>query len=363
MLETHLEDIAARYEELNRLLAQPDVASDPDQLRRYAREHARLESIVQAWRQQQQATQELEEAQELLKDDDEEMRALASAEIKRLEATLLTLDEDIKLLLLPTDPLDEKNTLLEIRAGTGGDEAGLFAGDLLRMYERYADRRGWRLELLSASTLPIGGFKEVIALVSGEDVYSRMKFEGGVHRVQRVPATESQGRIHTSACTVAIMPEADAVDVDIDDNDLRIDFYRASGAGGQHVNKTDSAVRITHLPTNTVVQCQDEKSQHKNKARAMKILASRLLERQLAAQHSEQSAARRAQVGSGDRSERIRTYNYPQNRVTDHRIGLTLYKLDGIVEGDLDHVLDPLLAHFQAEALKAMGLVDANAQA
>ena len=352
----HLRDIELRFEEVNQLLAQPDVASNPKEYGRYAREHAHLSTVVAAFRAFQAAQSELDEANELLEDDDREMRSMAHDEVVRLKPLLEKLEEDIKLLLLPRDPLDAKNTLLEIRAGSGGDEAGIFAGDLFRMYSRFADKVGWKVEVMSSSTSAAGGFKEVIALISGKEVYSRLKYEGGVHRVQRVPATESQGRIHTSACTVAIMPEADDVDVQINDGDLRIDTYRASGAGGQHVNKTESAVRITHIPTNIVVQCQDEKSQHKNKAKAMKVLGAKLLEKEREERHADMSAERRSQVGSGDRSERIRTYNYPQNRVTDHRINLTQYKLDQIVEGSLALMVDPLIAHFQAEALKEQGI-------
>ena len=351
----HLQDIEHRFEEVNRLLGQPDVASNPKEYRRYAREHAHLSGVVEAFRAFKDAQAGLSEAHELLSDEDREMRALAQAEVDRLKPEIERLRQALRLLLLPKDPLDEKNTMLEIRAGTGGDEAGIFTGDLFRMYSRFAAVQGWNVEVMDASPSPAGGFKEIIALISGEAVYSRLKYEGGVHRVQRVPATEAQGRIHTSACTVAIMPEANEVDVEVNDADLRVDVFRASGAGGQHVNKPESAVRITHIPTGLVVQCQDEKSQHKNKAKAMKVLMARLLEQQIEAQHSEMSAERRAQVGSGDRSERIRTYNFPQNRITDHRIGLTIYKLDQIVEGALSEVLDPLQAHFQAEALKAFG--------
>jgi peptide chain release factor 1 len=352
----HLRDIELRFEEVNQLLAQPDVVSNPKEYGRYAREHAHLSTVVVAFRAFQEAQEELQEAQDLLEDDDKEMRSMAQDEIVRIKPLLERLEGEIKLLLLPKDPLDEKNTLLEIRAGTGGDEAGIFAGDLFRMYSRFADKVGWKVEIMSSSGSAAGGFKEVIALISGNQVYSRLKYEGGVHRVQRVPATESQGRIHTSACTVAIMPEADDVDVQINDGDLRIDTYRASGAGGQHVNKTESAVRITHVPTGIVAQCQDEKSQHKNKAKAMKVLSAKLLEKERTELHDEISAERRSQVGSGDRSERIRTYNYPQNRVTDHRIGLTLYKLDQVVEGSLVLMVEPLVAHFQAEALKEQGI-------
>ncbi len=351
----HLQDIEARFEELGQLLATPEIATNPQQFRKYAREHSHLEELVTAWRRHQSAQAELEENRELLQDDDPEMRDMARSEEARLKGELEELIQQIRILLIPRDPLDEKNTIVEVRAGTGGDEAALFAGDLFRMFVRYAERRGWKTEILGSSSPDVGGFKEVSVLITGEDVYSRLKFEGGVHRVQRVPATESQGRIHTSACTVAIMVEADDVEVTVRTEDLRIDTFRASGAGGQHVNMTDSAIRITHLPSGLVVSCQDEKSQHKNKAKAMKVLQARLFEQERAAQEAELADARRSQVGSGDRSERIRTYNYPQNRVTDHRIGLTLYKLDQIVNGDLDEVLNPLLAHFQAEALNKLG--------
>lgn len=289
----------------------------------------------------------------MLYDSDSEIRAMAQEEIKLIEAELPDVEHRLTILLLPKDPLDEKNILLEIRAGTGGEEASLFVADLFRMYSRYAETMGWRVELLSGSESDAGGFKEIIALIAGDNVYSRLKFESGTHRVQRVPATEAQGRIHTSAATVAIMPEADEVDVEIRSEDLRIDVFRASGAGGQHVNKTESAVRITHIPSGLVVSCQDEKSQHKNKAKAMKVLASRLLQHEQERASSEIADARRALVGSGDRSERIRTYNFPQSRVTDHRINLTLYSLDKVMEGEIHTLLDALLTHAQAEALKA----------
>jgi peptide chain release factor 1 len=355
VFEAQLRDIEDRYQEVNLMLASPEVASNPSEYRKYATEYARLREIVGVWRALRGCRDELAENEALLGDDDAEMRELAGAEKARLDARIEELDAQIRQLLIPKDPLDEKNTLLEIRAGTGGDEAALFAGDLFRMYLRYAESRGWKVEVMSANRPDVGGFKEVIVLIAGAHVYSRLKYEGGVHRVQRVPATESQGRIHTSACTVAVMPEAEAVDVQIDDSDLRIDTFRASGAGGQHVNKTESAIRITHLPSGLVVSCQDEKSQHKNKARALKILGSRLLAHERQVQAAGIADVRRQQVGSGDRSERIRTYNYPQNRVTDHRIGLTLYKLDQIVEGSLDEVLDPLVQHHQAEALRHSG--------
>lgn len=351
-----LRELEARYEEVGRLLGTPDIATNPKKFRQYATEHAHLEEVVMAYRRHKKAGEELEENRELLQDDDPEMRDMAKAEDSRLKEEIEELTQKIHILLLPKDPLDGKNTILEIRAGTGGDEAALFCGDLLRMYLRYAERVGWKTEILSSNPTDIGGFKEISILVSGESVYSKLKFEGGVHRVQRVPATESQGRIHTSACTVAIMAEVDDVEIEIRKEDLRIDTFRASGAGGQHVNKTESAIRITHIPTGIVAACQDEKSQHKNKSKALKILQARLFEQERVAREQEVSENRRSQVGSGDRSERIRTYNYPQNRVTDHRIGLTVYKLDQIVEGDLGEVLTPLLSHFQAEALKQMGV-------
>jgi peptide chain release factor 1 len=296
--------------------------------------------------------EEIENNRSLLADPDQEMRRLAREEIDSLTLDLEKLGENLKVLLLPKDPNDEKNILLEIRAGTGGEEAALFAGDLFRMYSRYAELNRWKIEILSQSVTGIGGVKEIIVLVEGQMVYSRLKYESGVHRVQRVPETEAQGRIHTSAVTVAILPEAEEIDVDINPEDLRIDVYRSSGHGGQHVNTMDSAVRITHLPTGIVVTCQDEKSQHKNKAKAMKVLLSRLLDRQQAEQQSKISEERRNMVGSGDRSERIRTYNFPQGRATDHRIGLTLYKLEEVLRGELDLLIDPLTTYFQTEALK-----------
>ena len=308
--------------------------------------------MVDLFRQYRSLSQELEENKQLLHDDDADIHQLALEEVHRLEADLPNIEHKLKVQLLPTDPLDEKNTILEIRAGTGGEEAALFAADLFRMYSRYAELKGWKAEIMSESPSESGGYKEIICLITGDRVYSRLKFEAGAHRVQRVPATEAQGRIHTSAATVAVMPEAEEVDVEIKPDDLRIDIYRASGAGGQHVNKTESAVRITHIPTGTVVTCQDERSQHKNKARAMKVLASRILAAERARQSSELSADRKAQVGSGDRSERIRTYNFPQGRCTDHRINLTLYSLDRIMEGELTPLFDALSTAAQTEALK-----------
>ncbi len=309
--------------------------------------------MVTAYREHKKLSRDLEENQELAQDPDPEMRELAQAEVKSIREALPALEDHLKLLLLPRDPMDEKNVLIEIRAGTGGEEAALFAGDLFRMYCRYAETKRWKVEMMSASETGSGGYKEVIASISGDKVYSRLKYESGAHRVQRVPATESQGRIHTSAVTVAIMPEAEEVDVAIDPNDLRIAVYRSSGPGGQSVNTTDSAVRVTHIPSGLVVICQDEKSQHKNKAKALKVLRARLLQAEQEKQRQEQEANRRSQVGTGDRSERIRTYNFPQGRVTDHRINLTLYRLESVLEGDMDELCDALITHYQGEALKA----------
>jgi peptide chain release factor 1 len=347
-----LREIEARFDHLEKELAKPEVISDQSVYQRHMKEHSGLLPIVTAYRSYKDAWEELEGSRSLLEDGDSEIRKLARDEIQGLEETLERLEAELKVLLLPKDPNDEKNIILEIRAGTGGEEAALFAADLFRMYGRYAELRGWRTEILSVSDTGIGGFKEVILLVQGQKAYSRLKHEGGVHRVQRVPETETQGRIHTSAVTVAVLPEAEEVDVEINPEDLRVDVFRASGHGGQHVNVTDSAVRITHMPTGLVVSCQDEKSQHKNKAKAMKVLRSRMLDRQQAEQQSRITEERRSMVGSGDRSEKIRTYNFPQGRVSDHRIGLTLYKLDSVLQGDLDPLIDPLITHFQAEALK-----------
>ncbi len=349
-----LETVVDRFREVEGLLSDPSVVSRQDQFRALTKEHADLAGIVEKFFLYKKIGEEIEGNRELLRDGDPEMREMARAELPELESRLDEIGKELRLLLLPKDPNDDKNIILEIRAGTGGEEAALFAGDLFRMYSRYADRRRWRVEILSASESDAGGFKEVIALISGDRVYSRLKFESGAHRVQRVPATEAQGRIHTSACTVAVLPEAEDVDVQIDPSDLRIDVYRASGAGGQHVNKTESAVRITHIPTGVVVACQDEKSQHKNKAKAMKILQSRILDSMIAEQEAKMAADRKSQVGSGDRSERIRTYNFPQGRCTDHRIGLTLYRLEAIMEGDIDEIVDSLLTSHHAEALSGL---------
>jgi len=346
-----LEEVEDRFREVEGLLSDPTVINDQPRYRALTREHAGLSEVVSVLGHYKKSLAELEGNRELLKDSDAELRELAREEIPALEAEIERLTGVLKLLLLPKDSNDEKNIVLEIRAGTGGDEAALFAGDLFRMYSRYAEKERWKVEMLSASESDMGGFKEVIALISGVQVFSKLKFESGTHRVQRVPETETQGRIHTSACTVAVLPEAEDVDLEINPTDLRIDLFRASGAGGQHVNKTESAVRITHAPTGLVVSCQDEKSQHKNKARAMKVLKARLYDQLQAEQHAQQAAERKSQVGSGDRSERIRTYNFPQGRCTDHRIGLTLYKLDQIIQGEIDEVINALITHRQTELL------------
>ena len=353
-----LEEVAQRFEALTDRLSDPVIAQAPAQFAKIAKERSDLEETVTTYRALQRAEREMEDSRSLLAEEAEpELRQMAREEIERLHGRRDELIERLRLLLLPKDPLDAKNTILEIRAGTGGDEAGLFAADIFRMYARFAETRRWKLEILSQNVTGVGGIKEIICLISGDHVYSALKYESGVHRVQRVPETESQGRIHTSACTVAVLPEAEEVDIDIPEKDIRVDVYRSSGPGGQSVNTTDSAVRVTHIPTGLVVTCQDEKSQHKNRAQATKILFSRLLEQKRAQQDAEVSAARRSQVGSGDRSERIRTYNFPQNRLTDHRIGLTLYKLDAVVQGDLDEVVDALRAWYQAEALKSLAEV------
>ncbi len=350
---TKLEDVDRRYHELEAMLSDPAVQGNRKEFVRISREHAAMVEVVARYRDWKKLDAEEAELAALLDDADPEMREMANAELPSVRTRKAELEEVLKLLLIPRDPNDDRNVILEIRAGTGGDEAGLFAADLFRMYSRYAESRGWRVDVLSSSSTGLGGYKEIICSIDGEGAYSRLKFEGGVHRVQRVPATEAQGRIHTSAVTVVVMPEADEVEVEIDDKDLRIDVFRSSGPGGQSVNTTDSAVRVTHLPTGLVVSCQDEKSQHKNKAKALKILRARLLERAEQAQAASLAASRKAMVGSGDRSERIRTYNFPQNRLTDHRINLTLHSLDRVIEGDLEAVVGPLVTQHQAEALKA----------
>lgn len=348
-----LEDVERRYETLYHLLGQPEVISKQDELQKVAKEYAELTKIVDLYRKFKKLDVEIEESQHLLaSEEDEGMKRLAKEELDRLLAERERVEGDLKFVLLPKDPNDEKNIILEIRAGTGGDEAGLFASDLFRMYAKLAEKNGWRIEVLDRHYTGVGGFKEIIALVEGKGVYSRLKFESGVHRVQRVPVTESQGRIHTSTVTVAILPEAEEVEVQIDPNDLRVDIFRSSGPGGQSVNTTDSAVRITHIPTGMVVSCQDEKSQHKNKAKALKILRARLKDKAAQEKHLEISEKRRLQVGTGERSERIRTYNFPQGRVTDHRIGLTLYRLEAVLEGDMDEIIKALTTHYQTEALK-----------
>jgi peptide chain release factor 1 len=347
-----LEALAERHEEIGRLLAEPDAMSDPRRFRDLSREYSQLEPVVRSLGELDAATRDLAEADAMR--DDPEMREFAEQEMAQQQERLRRLEGELQLLLLPKDPRDEANLFLEIRAGTGGDEAAIFAGDLFRMYARYAERRRWAVEVLSASEGEHGGYKEVIARIEGAGAYSRLKFESGTHRVQRVPETESQGRIHTSAATVAILPEMDEIeDVQISPADIKVDTFRASGAGGQHVNKTDSAIRMTHLPSGIVVECQDERSQHKNRARAMSLLKARLLDEQRSKAEAAQAESRRLQVGSGDRSQRIRTYNFPQGRVTDHRVeGLTLYSLPNIIQGDLDELLDRLSSEHQADQLR-----------
>ena len=355
-IRERLRQVEARYEELGLLLSQPDVFTDQNRYRDLSVEYSQLEPLVNAWRQWQETQASIDEAREMLKESDPELLDMAKEEFESGSEQATALESEIRILLLPKDPKDDNNIFLEIRAGTGGDEAAIFAGDLLRMYLKYAESRSWSVEILSQSPGEHGGFKEAIVRIAGQGAYSRFKFESGTHRVQRVPETESQGRIHTSACTVAILPEVEGVEeIDINPSDLRVDTFRASGAGGQHVNKTDSAIRLTHLPSGIVVECQDERSQHKNRARAMSLLQARLLEKEQARQESEIAESRRLQVGSGDRSQRIRTYNFPQGRVTDHRINLTLYKLDEILTGNLDVLVDPLLQEHQADLLADIG--------
>lgn len=345
-----------RFEELTALLGDAEIITDQNKFRAYSREYAEIEPVVGAFTAYRQVQENVAEAQLLLKDSDPDLREMAEEEISSAKAQLETLDAQLQRMLLPKDPRDGRNVFLEVRAGTGGDEAAIFSGDLFRMYSRYAERQGWRVEVLSANEGEHGGFKEVIARVEGENVYGKLKFESGAHRVQRVPATESQGRIHTSACTVAVLAEPDEqAAIEINPADLRVDTYRASGAGGQHVNKTESAIRITHIPSGIVVECQEERSQHKNRAKAMAWLAARLQDQQDAAAHKEISDTRKLLVGSGDRSERIRTYNFPQGRVTDHRINLTLYSLNEVMSGAVEQVIEPLLVEFQADQLAALG--------
>ena len=347
-----LESLVERRSELDGMLAVPEVIGDQERFRALSREHAEISPVVECFARYRHTQEAIVHAEELLREDDAEMRALAHDELREARDALAAQEIELQKLLIPRDPDDAADVFLEIRAGTGGDEAALFAGDLLRMYLRYAEGRGWRHEVMSANAAELGGYKEVIVKISGQGVYERLKFESGAHRVQRVPATESQGRIHTSACTVAVMPAVEEIDdVDINPKDLRIDTFRASGAGGQHVNKTDSAIRITHLPTGVVVECQDERSQHKNRARALSLLRARLLAAERGRQQAEQAQTRRNLVGSGDRSERIRTYNFPQGRMTDHRINLTVYKLAELMEGDCDLVIEPLLTEHQADIM------------
>ena len=347
-----LAQVKDRYEEIHVLLSDQEIIAKQDEFRKLSIELSEIEPIVEVFAEFQSVDTQLQETRQMLEDDDASIREMAREELPELEQQIEQFESDLQKLLLPKDPNDNRNIFLEIRAGTGGDEAAIFSGDLFRMYSSYAESRGWRVEVMSRSEGEHGGFKEIISRIEGQGAYSKLKFESGAHRVQRVPATESQGRIHTSACTVAVMAEADEMDdIEINSADLRVDTFRASGAGGQHVNKTDSAIRITHLPTGVVVECQDERSQHKNRARAMSVLASRLLEAEKQKQQQEEASTRKSLVGSGDRSERIRTYNFPQGRVTDHRINLTLYKLEDVINGNLDQVVEPLITEYQADLL------------
>jgi len=350
-----LAEVEKRYVELESLMSDPQLLNQQREYSKFAKERAELEEIVACFREWRKVEQEIQGNRQLLEENDEGIRELAKEELVTLRQRKEALESQLKLLILPKDPNDNKNVILEIRAGTGGEEAALFAGELFRMYSRYAESRGWRVEMMSSNPTGLGGFKEIIASIEGQGAYSRLKFESGVHRVQRVPVTEGSGRIHTSAVTVAVLPEADEVEIQIDPKDIRVDVFRSSGPGGQSVNTTDSAVRITHVPSGIVVSCQDEKSQHKNRAKGMKILRARLLEKKQEEQRSEIAATRKLMVGSGDRSERIRTYNFHQGRLTDHRINLTIYQLDRIMEGQIDEVVEGLITHYQAEALKATG--------
>ncbi len=355
-LSTKLDQLLERYQELGVLLSDGDVISDQTRFRAYSREYAEIEPVVLSFKNYEARRIELDDAQQMLSDPDPEMQEMAAAEVSSLQESVESLESDLQKLLLPKDPHDGNNVFLEIRAGTGGDEAAIFAGDLFRMYSRFAETKNWRVEVLNERPGEHGGYKEIIARLEGKEVYGQLKFESGAHRVQRVPQTESQGRVHTSACTVAVLPESEDIDeIEIEKSDLRIDTYRSSGAGGQHVNKTDSAVRLTHLPTGIVVECQDERSQHKNKARAMSLLAAKIMDRAQSAQATEEAETRRNLVGSGDRSEKIRTYNYPDGRVTDHRIGLTLHRLAQVMTGDLAPIIDQLNIEHQADLLSKIG--------
>ena len=355
-LRTKLQHLSERLEEINYLLSDPDVIGDQNKFRALSQEHAQLGPIVSCYSEYEGTMTSIEDAKTMLEENDPEMREMAQEELKTSEKRQDELAQELQLLMLPKDPNDDKNIFIEVRAGTGGDEAAIFAGDLYRMYARYAEKRGWNIEAMSEHEGEHGGYKEVIARIEGQGAYSRLKFESGGHRVQRVPETESQGRVHTSACTVAVMPEVDSIDeYEINSGDLKVDTFRASGAGGQHVNKTDSAIRITHIPSGIVVECQDERSQHKNRARAMSLLQARLLTQEQDKQQAEQAETRKLLVGSGDRSQRIRTYNYPQGRISDHRINLTLYKLDEVMQGSLDEVIEPLIHEHQADLLASMG--------
>ncbi len=349
-----LAGVEGRFVKLEGLLSDPEVIRDQEAYRKFSMEHAELSKVVSAFREHKQVSQDIKDTKDLLKDSDEDIRELAKEDIEGYTERVKKLEHELKLLLIPKDPNDDRNTVLEIRAGTGGEEAGLFAADLFKMYGKYAETLGWKVEVLGKNVTGVGGLKEVSASISGKGAYSRLKYESGTHRVQRVPVTESQGRIHTSAVTVAVLPEPEEVDVKIEPEDIRLDVFRSTGPGGQSVNTTDSAVRLTHLPTGLVVTCQDEKSQHKNRAKAMKVLRARLYESMVAEQNEKISADRRSQVGSGDRSQRIRTYNFPQGRVTDHRIGLTLYKLENILEGNLGEIIDALMTHHQTLAIQSV---------